>query len=169
MWAQEVARTVSFPSSSSTTPSTHSTTCRACNTATLPPVLLNPPWWMPKPPFLMEGLQRRKQAMELPRAHPYTAFSDVLAESPNATGSGLKSPKNVSDAHIQPGEQHSEGASMLPHGKLFRLVPPPLFTASGSHGESRKPKADVDERSPSLLTRQALPAGWAEAARLRRS
>ena len=169
MWAQEVARTVSFPSSSSTTPSTHSTTCRACNTATLPPVLLNPPWWMPKPPFLMEGLQRRKQAMELPRSHPYTAFSDVLAESPNATGSGLKSPKNVSDAHIQPGEQHSEGCQHAPAWETLPAGTTTAFTASRSHGESRKPKADVDERSPSLLTPQALPAGWAEAARLRRS
>lgn len=117
----------------------------------------------------MEGLQRQKQVVELPRAHPYTAFSDVLVESLNTTGSGLKTPKNVSDAHIQPAEQHPEGCQQA----AARETPPAgtatAFTASRSHGESRKPQADVDKRSPSLLTHQALPAGWVEAARLRRS
>lgn len=91
----------------------------------------------------MEGLQWSKQLTELPRAHPHTAFSDVLIENLKMTGSGLKTPKNVSDAHIQAGQPHPEGCQCA----AARGTPPAgtttALTASRSHGESRKPKAEV--------------------------
>lgn len=108
--------------------------------------------------------------MELPYAHPYTASSDALAESLNTTKSGLKTPKNMSAAHIQPGQQHPKGCQ---HAATWETPPagtPNTFTESRSHGKSQKPKAGVvDEHSLSFLSHQALPAGWAEAAQLRRS